>query len=200
MKRLHDELSADLLEILPLPFVITGSSYTRDRLRKQLSGRVRSFDLILVPPLGRLRFDLDFRDGTLRRIILYVHHPTAGFFQNRDSRVKMAVQIDAGMNFFLWSLGKQHDPNTFQRHYASCGCPRLKKSAPLLEMWNYVKVETAEKRYLQLEDYSSLFVRWVGRFLRRDPTAVLAARCSLAGEAAKIIRKRMSQSHHLKRT
>jgi hypothetical protein len=183
LKALHDHFSADLLDMLPLPFIITASSCTRDNLRKYLIKSAMSLEIELVPPAGVLIFDLDFRNGTLRRIILHIHHPTAGFFASRKNRGSMAIQIDAGTNFFLWLIGKDHDPTSFVSRCSSKR-PRSIKTAPLPEMWAYVKKEAAEGRKLQLEDYSPSFLSWATRYLGQDSVLVLAAGISLACTAA----------------
>ncbi len=82
MREFHNQFSSDLLEMLPLPFVITASSCTRDNLRKYLPKTAISLEIELAAPTNVLRFDLDFRiDGTLRRIILHVPHPPLGSSQ-----------------------------------------------------------------------------------------------------------------------
>lgn len=61
-----------------------------------------SLEIELAASTSVSRFDLDIRtDDTLRRIILHVPHPTAGFFTSRKNRGSMAIQIDAGMNYIL---------------------------------------------------------------------------------------------------
>jgi hypothetical protein len=102
----------------------------------------------------------------------------------------MAIQMDAGMNFFLWLIGKDHNPTSFVNRYSSKR-PRSIKTAPLPEMWAYVKKEAAEGRKLQLEDYSPSFLSWVSRYLSQDPVFVLAGGISLARAAADMIVSRI---------
>lgn len=92
LRVLHDGCSAHLLEIIAMPIPMTGSACARDGLRKYLNLQVRSLVIALSPPLGILRFDLDFRPGGLRRIILHLHHPAAGFASAATSKQTMIMR------------------------------------------------------------------------------------------------------------
>ena len=186
LKVLHSDASSDILEILPLPFLITGSSCARENLRKNLSKATKSLEVEIAPRIGILKLDLDFRHGTLRRMILHVHHPCSGFFANAKSKVAMAAQIDAGISFFLWLTGRKHDPDSFGRAYSQ-RCPHSRKAAPLAEMYSYVKKEREEQRLLCLEEYAPCFRAWAGRYLRVDPASVPLRGESLAGAAVRKI-------------
>lgn len=166
LKTLHHSVSTDILEILPLPFVITGSSCTRKNIRKTLSRETKCLEIALVPPVGVLKFDLDFRNGALRRIILHVHHPCAGFFASKTKKSGMAIQIDAGITFFLWLTGRKYTTEVFCREYSQ-SAPRCRKAAPLTEMYTYVRKEREEHRLLKLEEYAPCFLSWVGRYICR---------------------------------
>ena len=186
LKVLHSDASSDILEILPLPFLITGSSCARENLRANLSKATKSLEVEIAPRIGILKLDLDFRHGTLRRMILHVHHPCSGFFANAKSKVAMAAQIDAGISFFLWLTGRKHDPDSFGRVYSQ-RCPHSRKAAPLAEMYSYVRKEREEQRLLCLEEYAPCFRAWAGRYLRVDPASVLLRGESLAGAAVRKI-------------
>lgn len=101
LRAMHDHHSVKVLELLPLPFVVTGSSCSRQRLRKHLSSKAQTLKIVVAPPLGVLEIDLDFRDDSLRRIVAHVHHPVAGFFAGSSTRRAMAAQLDAGLDFML---------------------------------------------------------------------------------------------------
>ena len=157
--------------MLPLPFVITTSSCTRDNLRKYLPKTAMSLEIKLAAPTSVLRFDLEIRiDGTSCRIILHVPHPTAGFFTSRKNRRSIAIQIDADMNFILWMIGKDYNPTSFVNRYSGSR-PRFVHTAPLPEMWGYVRKEAVEGKRLRLEDYSPSFLSWVCRYVGHDPAA-----------------------------
>ncbi|KAK6513418.1 hypothetical protein TWF281_005044 [Arthrobotrys megalospora] len=172
LRKTHNEMSKDVLDILPLPFLVTGSCCTRDNLRKILGEGVKSIEIEIAPPVGVLKFDLDFRRSTLRRIILHVHHPAAGFFGPHKNRPPMAAQIDAGLNFFLWLVGRRYESSSFREAYAS-GRPRSGKNAPLGEMYGYLKTERGIGRILTPEEYGPIFLNWVGRYLKQDPLLMI---------------------------
>jgi len=197
LRSLHDQFSMDLLEYLPLPFVVTASSCTRERLRKSLGASARALDIVLDHPVAIRRFDLDFRHDGLRRIILHVHHPISGFYASPTNKPAMALQLDAGINFILWLLGRTHSTTTFRDQYSLSGCPRFqfKGFASLRDMWRYIQKEREEGKKLRLEDYSPNFLNWASRYLGRVPADVLASGESLASVAASSIRENMSASH-----
>ncbi|KAL8718407.1 MAG: hypothetical protein Q9225_004450 [Loekoesia sp. 1 TL-2023] len=170
---------------------VLASSCTRDNLRKCLPKTATPLEIELAAPTSVLGFDLDFRtDGTLRRIILHVPHPTAGFFTSRKRRESMAAQIDAGMNFILWLIGKDYSHTSFVYRYLGSR-PRCVHIAPLPELWCYVRKEAVEGKRLRLEEYSPSFLSWVCRYIGHDPALVLATGASLARTAAKKIVSRI---------
>lgn len=124
LRQLHNQLSNDILDILPLPFVVTASGCTRDSIRKTLSPAGKSWE-IRISQTTTLKFDLDFREGSapgkqdpkngfLRRLIVHVHHPASGFASTLERRPSMASQIDAGLNFIMWLTGQKHDTTSFR--------------------------------------------------------------------------------------
>ncbi|KAF9892888.1 hypothetical protein FE257_000478 [Aspergillus nanangensis] len=168
LKALHDQVSAEILELLPLPFLITASGCTRENVRRTLTGLKKSID-ITISESTTLKLDLDFRTSFLRRIIVHTHHPSSGFISNSGKRATMAAQIDAGLNFFMWLTGRVYDTNTFGRTYSQAGPPG-KRNAPRAEIW-------------------------VARYLFQDPAVILAQEHSVAGAALSKIRAKMSISH-----
>ena len=174
--------------MLPLLFVITAFSCARNNFRTYLPKTAVSLEIELAVVL---RFDLDIKiDGILRRIILHLPHPIAGFFTSRKNRESMAIQIDAGMNFMLWLMGKDYNPTSFTNRYSGSR-PRFVHTALLSEMWGYVRKKAVEGKTLRLEDYSPSFLSWVYRYIGHDPTLVIATGASLAGTAAKKIVQRI---------
>jgi hypothetical protein len=126
-------------------------------------------------------------------MILHVHHPCSGFFSNAKSKPGMAAQIDAGINFFLWLIGRKYDSDSFRRVYSQrCPGPRSKKAAPLSEKYAYVKKGREEQRLLHLAEYVPCFRSWAGRYLREDPAVVLSRGDSLAGAAVRKISKKIN--------
>jgi hypothetical protein len=192
LKALHHIVSSDILEILPLPFIISASSCTRKNIRKTLSKQAKYLETPIALPVGVLRFDLDFRNGALRRVILHIHHPCAGFFAGKTKESGMAMQIDTGIDFMLWLTGQKYALNAFSREYSQ-SVPRLRKAAPLAEMYAYVRKEREEHRLLKLEEYAPCFRNWAWRYLQTNP-AVISSRESIAVAAVKKIGQRITEA------
>lgn len=191
LRSLHDQLSADLLEILPLPFVVTGSACTRKSLKKTLRAETASLRIDLGMPEAALDFDLDFQEDGLRRIIVHVPHPTGGFYQVDDKKTGLALQPDGGIDFFLWLARREWAPDTFSRHYTG----RTSRNALLGELWAYIRREKIERRIFRLDEYGNEFLGWARRYLRKDPAVVLASGDSIATAASSLIRQKISNSH-----
>ncbi|RYC65635.1 hypothetical protein CHU98_g560 [Xylaria longipes] len=183
-----------LLELLQLPFIITASSCTRDRLRKTLTSEAKKIELMIAPPRGMLRWDLDFRGGggQLKRIITHVHHPVAGFFANNDSRPSMAQQVDVGMDFLLWLTGNPFDPLVCTQAYHG-GRPKIGMRAPLPELNAYAKRERDKNRVLDLSEYTPSFLSLLQRFTQRDLTEAAAKGDSVAEIAIKTLTRLKNQ-------
>ena len=106
------------------------------------------------------------------------------------SRPDLASQIDEGLNFFLWLIGRQYDPDSFRREYSQSG-PRGKAHAPIPEMYNYIAKERKEQRILQLIEYRPTFLSWTRGYLQQDPADILRNGESVARAAfLKITMKR----------
>ncbi|KAF2475783.1 uncharacterized protein BDR25DRAFT_379339 [Lindgomyces ingoldianus] len=188
LTHLHNQLSLDLLKILPLPFVIAASNCTRDNIQKHMRSR-DAVPLIVELSLGvRLVFDLDFRGKSLHRIIMYLHHPIAGFFASNQKRSALGLQLDSGVNLFLELLKIPHNHDLFTRSYRNqCQRPIRTRRAPIGEMWGYIKQEARESRLLQLSEYTPSFRSWAGKYVGQDPSSILVSGSSLARAAANIV-------------
>lgn len=191
LRALHDQMSHQVLEILPLPFVVTASSCAREGLRRTLGKEAKRIEIDVSPPIGILRFDLDYRHGFLRRIIVHVHHPAAGFFNSKQSRPAMAEQIDAGLDLFLWLTGETSQPNRFAQEYA-LKRPVSTRKAPLAEMYAYSRREREQGRLLSIEEYNPAFLSWVGRYLQEEPAIISLRGESIAAAAIKQMGQRIS--------
>ncbi|KAK5464542.1 hypothetical protein LTS15_001104 [Exophiala xenobiotica] len=92
LKELHHGLSTDMLDNLALPFLIAASSCMRSNIRKTLAKEAKFLEIHIAPPLGVLRFDLDFRNGVLRRIIdRHSSHNSARGIPTNTSNDRRAV-------------------------------------------------------------------------------------------------------------
>lgn len=47
-----------------------------------------------------LEFDLIFQDGRLRRINVYIPHPSIIYWDNQDMRSLCSTQVEAGSNYY----------------------------------------------------------------------------------------------------
>lgn len=176
---LHDTLSCDILEILPLPLLIIAGSCTKKQYRKTLSNRARRLELVIAPD-SIITFDLDFKSDGLRRITAYIDHPSASFFHPKVS-AQISVRQDAAINFFLLLLGKDGVETTFIKRQAEHrrGVPG---SAPLPELWQYVNKEEFLQRRLAKHEYEPSFWTWAHTFLKEDPAAILKRGDSVVGK------------------
>ena len=195
VKALHDDMSCDTLDALPLPFLVTGSWCTREAYRKRFEKKTKGFNVKLDEGYGTVRFDLEFCSSGLRRLVTHTHHPVAGFFFGQRIKEQMANQLDGGLNFMMWLTGRQYQPHSFHTSYQPSagyfGCFN-QKSAPLLEMWSLLAEEKSQPQLLKLEDYPSAFIRWAGRYLCQNPYALLAKGESLVEKAAERVSAKMS--------
>lgn len=107
----------------------------------------------------------------------------------------MAMQIDAGIDFMLWLTGQEYALNVFDREY-SRSVPRLRKAAPLAEMYAYVRKEREEQRLLKLEEYTACFLNWAGRYLQTNPAVITSRGESIAVAAVKKIGQRITEALH----
>src|SRR5436189_2715657 len=85
VRTLHDKACSDILDLLPLPFLIVAGACPRKNFEKTLHEHSKRVKVSLSPQC-ELTFDLDYRGDTLRRIIGYVDHPSAWFFKSQSLR------------------------------------------------------------------------------------------------------------------
>ncbi|KAK5539464.1 hypothetical protein LTR23_006484 [Exophiala sp. CCFEE 6169] len=114
-----------MLDNLALPFLLAASSCTRSNIRKTLVKEAKFLEIHIAPPLGVLRFDLDFRNGVLRRIIdrHSSHNSARGVLTNTSTDRRAALQqMEEEMRF----IG---DTKTNMQAQASKGQIEVKKGA-----------------------------------------------------------------------
>ena len=178
LKSLHDKLSCDVLDTLPLPLLLVAGSCARAEYEKTLQSSARRLTLILEPTLV-LSFDLDFRAHQLRRMTAYIDHPAAMLF-GRVSAANSAACLDATLNFYLWLIGKSHDPVSLQRRYMRFGKGLPPLTAPIAELDAAMEKELNEGRVLNEREYSRDFRAWAEGFLGRHPQQFIDNGMSLA--------------------
>lgn len=131
-------MSTDLLEILPLPFLIVAGACAKDHYQRSLPSSSRRL-VVTLDQETEITFDLDFRPLGLRRITAYVDHPSASFFQP-NSAAKVCIRLYAVCDFFLWLIGRDCQEKTFAE--AQLGHRRgVPGAAPLAELHGYGKME-----------------------------------------------------------
>ncbi|KAF2436465.1 hypothetical protein EJ08DRAFT_147804 [Tothia fuscella] len=192
-RALHDALSAELLEDLPLPWLVVAGSCPKVSYRKTLSTQARRLSLSLST-VSTLEFDLDFRHTRLKRITTCVPHPAASFFQRSTSTCNSIVQ-DVAFNFLLWIHHRDFTPNSFAAAHIQIpvGVP---VAAPLKELYGYRGNEKKLNQMLTLEQYDSCFLTWARKYLGEDPEAVLASGRSLAGRIIDQLGKAIHSSYN----
>jgi len=115
LKCLHDDFSSSILNLLPSRFALVGGKCAKIHVRKSIDSSTaaqrRSFSVLVNSAPGlNLEFDLILVDEKVNRIITYVNHPPAIYFENPNSLGLSSIQLEAASNFILWLLGKPHDP------------------------------------------------------------------------------------------
>lgn len=167
---LHDAMSCDLLELLPLPLLIVAGSCPSINYRKTLSTMARSVEVPIMPNLV-IPFNLDFRADGLRRIAACIDHPSSLYF-NPKRPVGYTIAQDAAVNFFSWLAGRDCEELTFlkKRNQHQRGVPG---SAPLALLWAYVRKERILNRNLYKNEFDIGFWTWSHTFLKENPEDVL---------------------------
>ncbi|RYO94012.1 hypothetical protein DL762_000760 [Monosporascus cannonballus] len=164
VKRLHDDLSSDLLRILSFRFLIVGGSCAKTHYRSIIAAERHSVPIHIVPGL-KFEIDFEFTGKSLQRIVTYIDHPSILYF-HPSSASASSQRFDAACNFFLWLVGRSYDPIvlnglelTFSRR------PRNIVSAPIAELWRYISLEREMGKILMQEEYDSSFWTWAKQFL-----------------------------------
>lgn len=189
---LHDQLSSDILDILNLPWFIVGGSCAKSSYQRTLLPTSRLITLNLSPTIN-LEIELDFRANHLRRISLYVPHPSSGFFHPSYASTYATI-LDAGIGFFLWIQCKDDTPGFFTATKSAIlrGIPG---AAPLQELYQYRQREEALGRALTESEYQPPFLIWAANYLSQRPSAVLGSGDSLAHALIKKIGSAIRAKH-----
>ena len=176
-RELHDELSQDILEILPLPILLIAGTCVRNKYRRTLSNMARRLELA-VSPMTSIEVDLDFRADGLRRMTVYMDHPSASDFQPARAEQRSTRQ-DASINLCVWLTGQTCNPTAFshtlKKHRRGVG-----DTSPLKPMWRSIKLEQEIGGVLGKESYNPFCWKWAGRVLNKDPAIILEEGGSVA--------------------
>ncbi|KAI1284466.1 hypothetical protein F5Y07DRAFT_405328 [Xylaria sp. FL0933] len=122
LKRFHDEFSADVAKILPLPFLIVAGVCPANSYTKFLDKPAKFVEVIISPPDGKIKICLEFdtEGQCLKRITLIIDHPAAIFYAKPALIRKITMRLDTGLNMILWLLGKKYTIDYFLRKGSIC--------------------------------------------------------------------------------
>ena len=169
---MHDKLSADVHALLPIPSSVASRECARMQSERAPIQGKRSLLTVPVLPGTNLDFDLRFNAGKMKRMTVFIHHPTIAFF-GRPASANHSVRIDAALTFLLWLLRKEHDRCAFQKlsSWHRRGFPPL--VAPIGEILHHSQLEKAGQGILTTDAYTVGF--WFGAegFLQVSPTTIL---------------------------
>ncbi|KIW13277.1 hypothetical protein PV08_08465 [Exophiala spinifera] len=176
-RSIHDQFSRELLELLPLPWVLIGGGCAKHSYRRTLSGLSKQLTMELDDAV-KLEIDLDFQENSIRRIAIYVPHPSSAFIQPSSAQ-RVGRNLDTSMNFFLWLQHRDGQPNSFTETMLaiSRGVPG---AAPFQELYEYRAQERALGRNLTQDEYQPAFLSWAVTYLGEIPLVILGRGDSLA--------------------
>ena len=150
----------------------------------------RSFSVLVNSAPGlNLKFDLILVDEKVNRIITYVNHPSAIYFENPNSLGLSSIQLEAASNFILWLLGKPHDPTIIQRRNAGMSFNKI-IAAPISDMRRYMSLEKKDQRILHHSEYLDQFLSWARRYLGDEYDMAVRDERSIAGACAEKMNRR----------
>jgi hypothetical protein len=193
-RSIHDEFSRELLELLPLPWLIIGGSCAKDSYRRTLSPLAKQ---VLVPlsETVNLQIELDIQENGIKRIAIYVPHPSSGFFQPSSSS-NYGIVLDASISFLLWLQYKEGNSSVFTTTMSTI--PRgVPSAAPFAELYSYRKRETNLGRKLTEHEYQPAFLSWAATYLPESPLNVLGRGDSLADSLIKVVGDKISVTKQL---
>jgi hypothetical protein len=188
LKSLHNNLSTCLLSMLNFRLLIVGGSCAKTHYRNVPSTGRQALLVPLIPGL-ELELDLEFTNQSLRRIVAYLDHPSAIYFNNTTGFTASSLKLDAGSNFFLWLLGRPHDSVAIQSLFDERGF-RRPTSAPLSDMWGDLRREKILGQTLLQKEYNGSFLNWSRNFLAHEFAAIVERRDSIAGACAVEVERR----------
>lgn len=194
LKNLHDRFSFSLFTILPSRFALIGGICAREHIRRILNSsaavirRTLSLSIDLTTGL-QVECDLIFQNKTLIRIIIYIYHPSAIYFESQKESKPCALQVEAASNLILWLLGQAHNPVSIQKLVGK-GSRYHRYAAPLSDIHHYIALEKQLNRILDQTEYLNEFLDWTKRFLGGDYDTIVQKKSSIAGACAEIMNER----------
>jgi len=189
LRALHDQMSVDLLQILPLPLVVIfGSCAKAQYLRTWPHTTTRRKVIVPLPWNIRAEFELDFGPEELKRITAFLPHPSAIFFLKFKFE-KQAFLLDCTLSFLIWLSGKTYIENVFMelRVSAQVGSRPM---GLLKEMYFYQDKEMQAQKILVNSDYDAGFLAWAEGYLE-DSSGILARGESLVVKLGNKVKQSM---------
>ncbi|KAG8629980.1 hypothetical protein KVT40_001599 [Elsinoe batatas] len=195
VRKAHDNFSKRMLEVVPMPFLVVHGACAKRAVQAFVKAGKMSKSL----QVGSLLFELDYVETRLRRIILYLPHPTAGFHSDRESALTIGTQIDTGWNFMLWLTGRNYALRSFTDRFVRSRASAYYRCSPITHMWNYKQIERAEHRCLMLSEFSKPFLEWARKYLKQDLAALISSGSSLVNAVADKMRLKAEQTRRAMR-
>lgn len=190
----HDKFSCELLELLPLPWVMIGGGCAKDSYRRTLSPLSKQISIPLSDT-ANLQIELDIHENGIKRIAMYVPHPSSGFFQPSSSS-SYGIVLDVTVDFLLWLQHKDSIPSIFTTTMSTI--PRgVPSAAPFAELYGYRKREEKLGRKLTEHEYQPAFLTWAATYLTKPLQVIFDRGDSLADSLIKVVGDKISATQQL---
>jgi hypothetical protein len=169
LKRLHDDFSKQVLDLLDLPFLIIFGACPRISHQKILDTRTKTVRVPIGPSGKHLEFWLDFSglNGALRRIILCLPHPAMFHRLNGEILVSTAELLDQDLNCMMWLDGQRYKSCSMSK-MTNTNNPKPFKGINFVELHAYRKRERLHGRALKVEELSAAFKNHAQNYLETD--------------------------------
>jgi hypothetical protein len=167
---LHDNLTFDLLSLLPFHLLLVAGSCPKQFHRKLTRGC--TLLQLSIAPSVEIDMIIQVRSGGLCRIATYIPHPAHVFYNPTTSLDSCAI-LDTVIGFYLWLLNKNHHTDVFAK--LSKDVPTgIPCGAPFHRLAALRAGEKSLRRNLQEHEYETAFWLWAGQFLGGDSADVLS--------------------------
>lgn len=194
-RRLHEDWSKTVLESLPLPILLICGKCPKKSYRKTLSNLARTLQLVISSSIT-IEIDLDFRPKGLRRIAVYMDHPSATDFSDFEISTR-SPQQDASINLCAWLTGRSCDLRMFSSmDVGQWGIGVL--DANKMKAYAFIQEEKDFDQLLDEELYPPIWWAWASSYLKKDPTTMLKEGNSVAQAVRiEIIRRKREKIAHI---
>ena len=169
VRRLHEDLTSDLLKDLPFHLLLVMGSCPKE-FHRRATGKDKLLQISIAPFL-EVDMVLEVRPGGSCRITTYMPHPAHVLFNKSTSSDSCAI-LDSVISFYLWLLNRNYSRGSFARlaEEIPSGVPN---GAPFHRLSAYRMEEKSLGRILLEHEYDRSFWLWAGKFLGEDPADAL---------------------------